>query len=122
MAAFNDQSGSPTLHLMAQLKVCLLLYYVLKTSPHKHSTCDTDGTDYESSEGYLIFEEGSSSGSVQCATVPIVNDEVKEDNESFTFAISAGGDGDIVLGRTRTEVYIVDDDGTNTFNCIYRLL
>ena len=69
-----------------------------------------------------MFEGGSSSGSVQCATVPIVNDEVKEDNESFTFAISAGGDGDIVLGRTRTEVYIVDDDGTNTFNCIYRLL
>ena len=84
--------------------------------------CDTDGTDYESSEGYLVFEGGSSSGSVQCATVPIVNDEVKEDNESFTFAISAGGDGDIVLGRTRTEVYIVDDDGMYSFNSNNRLL
>ena len=69
-----------------------------------------------------MFEGGSSSGSVQCATVPIVNDEVKEDNESFTFAISAGGDGDIVLGRTRTEVYIVDDNGMYPFNSKNRLL
>ena len=93
----------------------LLLHYVIKSHPRmstqQYFPCDTDGTDYESSEGYLMFEEVSNSGSVQCATVPIVNDEVKEDNESFIFVISAGGDSDVVLEKSSTDVSIIDNDG-----------
>ena len=46
-----------------------------------------------------------------CTIVPIVDDEVKEEDESFLFVISPGGDGAIVLEETSTDVYILDDDG-----------
>ena len=81
----------------------------------------TDETDYESGTGYLKFEAGSSSGAVVCTIVTVVDDEVKEEKESFLFVISPGGDGAIVLEEASTDVYILDDDGMYCSTLTYTL-
>ena len=69
-----------------------------------------DETDYIRIEGSLTFEANSSSGTLECTSVPIVDDELKEENESFIFVISSSDDA-VRLDVTTTDIHITDDDG-----------
>jgi glucose/arabinose dehydrogenase len=65
------------------------------------------GSDYQSQQGTLSFEDGQTLASV---AVPITNDGVAESNESVRFYIEDVG-GDATLAEpTSTLITIVDDD------------
>jgi choice-of-anchor A domain-containing protein len=78
----------------------------------EHSTADgtalagADG-DYLETVGTLVFAPGESEAEV---TVPLVDDDVAEPTESFTFQVDAAL-GAAVLGPAG-EVTVLDDDGT----------
>ncbi|MCR9295598.1 MAG: PQQ-dependent sugar dehydrogenase [bacterium] len=65
------------------------------------------GTDYQSRVGTVIFPEGVTEVPVR---VPIINDDLAEPAESFTFTIdNVAGGGSLLAPRTAT-VTIIDDD------------
>ena len=68
------------------------------------------GTDYIGITGDLIFAPGSAQGDFECVYIPLIDDYVKELNESFTFAICPIRDEDVHITNFCAEVEIVDDD------------
>ena len=70
-----------------------------------------DGADYVGNMGQLTFESGSTAGDVDCVDIGIINDECKERNESFVFAICAGGEPFAHIDYFFADVYIVDEEG-----------
>ena len=73
-----------------------------------------DESDYESSSGELTFEASfgnlSEVGDSECVDVVIVNNDIKEYNESFVFAICSGGDDDVEICEREANVLIIDED------------
>ena len=96
-----------TPRLTAQLLVGILVYKVALLT----YVLAADGTDYEDGANSVTFDAGSSSGSEECVNVTMIDDNVKEENESFLFVISPGGDGAVVLGISSADVLVTDDDG-----------
>ena len=70
-----------------------------------------DSSDYEGRMGRLSFESGSTAGTVDCVDVGIIDDVCKERNESFVFALCAGGDPSVHIDDFYSDVYIIDNDG-----------
>ena len=73
--------------------------------------CSSDYTDYEGRVCRLTFESGSMSGAVDCVDIEIIDDDYKEENESFVFALCAGGDPSVHIDNFYADVYIIDEDG-----------
>jgi hypothetical protein len=69
--------------------------------------------DFTPVAGTLQFIAGSPSGSTQNITVPIVNDALDEDDETFSVTLSSVFGG-ALLGAASAVVTIVDDDPTPT--------
>ena len=63
------------------------------------------GTDYEQVSGTLVFAPGGTVGTIR---VPILNDALNEDNE--TFALSLTNASEAVLSRATAVGTIIDDD------------
>ena len=55
------------------------------------------------------------SGAYECINISIVDDYIKEENESFLAVLSPGGDEAVHLASHYADVYIIDDD------CMYPL-
>ena len=92
---------------MELLRVC----YLHKPFPFtKNNVCSSDGTDYYGSTCRLTFESGSMDGAAECVDIDIIDDDYKEENESFIFAICAGGDPSVHIDDFYADVYIIDDD------------
>ena len=71
-----------------------------------------DGNDFDGVLSILTFEPQDIVGDMECVRIDIIDDDYKEDNESFTFAIRAEDDSDIVhINDFSADVYIIDDDG-----------
>ena len=47
---------------------------------------------------------------MSCVYIDIIDDEYKEDNETFVFALCAGGDDAVHIDDFYAPVYIYDDD------------
>ena len=77
-------------------------------------SCSSDGDDYYSVSGEFIFSSGSTDGDSECVDVGIINDDVLELREFFTFALSSN-DSAVDLCVPEADVYIIDEDG----KCIY---
>ena len=71
-----------------------------------------DYTDYEGGVSYVRFLSGTSAMDRQCVDIAIINDDCKEENESFVFSIGAGGDASVHINDFHADVYIIDDEGT----------
>ena len=83
----------------------------LKLSGVSIILCSSDYTDYEGRVCRLTFESGSMSGAVDCVDIEIIDDDYKEQNESFVFALCAGGDPSVHINNFYADVYIIDKDG-----------
>ena len=59
----------------------------------------------------MSFESGSTAGNVDCVDIGIIDDDCKERNESFVFALCAGGDPSVHIDDFYSDVYIIDNDG-----------
>ena len=66
----------------------------------------------------MKFSSGSVAGDEQCVEIVIIDDDCKEDNESFVFAICAGGDPAVHIDDFYSNVYIIDQDGKNFVHLI----
>ena len=80
------------------------LYHYLLEFP------SSDGVDYYSVSGEFVFSAGSTDGDSECVDVAIINDDVLEVTELFTFALFSN-DSAVDLLIPRTDVYIIDEDG-----------
>lgn len=60
--------------------------------------------------GELHFGPGSVQGDLECVDISLIDDYVKEVNESFTFAICPIRDEDAHIANFCAEVEIEDDD------------
>ena len=60
----------------------------------------------------MRFLSGTSAMDRQCVDIAIINDDCKEENESFVFSIGAGGDASVHINDFHADVYIIDDEGT----------
>lgn len=49
-------------------------------------------------------------GNTSCTEIDIINDNVKESNESFVFALCAGGDESVHIDDFYADVYILNED------------
>ena len=74
--------------------------------------------DYEGRTSYVKFSSGSVAGDEQCIDIVIIDDNCKEDNESFVFAICAGGDPAVHIDDFYSNVYIIDQDSKNFVHLI----
>ena len=71
------------------------------------------GEDYVSVNKSLVFYPGLKL--TQCVHIPVLNDECLEDDmEVFNVSISSNDDCVMIGGTSEVEVYIRDDDGTET--------
>ena len=70
----------------------------------------SDGVDYYSVSGEFVFSAGSTDGDSECVDVGIINDDVLEATEFFTFALSTN-DSAVDLCVPDADVYIIDEDG-----------
>ena len=66
--------------------------------------------DLLGSKYQLHFESDSVSGVVECIEIVIIDDDLKEDNESFLIFLSPGRDKAVHLVNSHVEVHIIDDD------------
>jgi len=66
------------------------------------------GSDYSARSGTLILSNGATSSSV---TIPILNDEMDEDAESFFVQLSYPGGGAMLGAVSNTTILIRDEDG-----------
>ena len=80
------------------------LYHYLLEFP------SSDGVDYYSVSGEFVFSAGSTDGDSECVDVAIINDDVLEVTELFTFALFSN-DSAVDLLIPRADVYIIDEDG-----------
>ena len=100
----------------------ILQAFSCKRLTHKGSTVLTLGAeDYEGSTSYVKLFSGSVAGDEQCVEVVIINDDYKEESETFTFAIYAGGDASVHIHDFYAIVYIIDEEG-KTFVQLYWLV
>ena len=76
-----------------------------------------DPDDYQGNASYVTFVSGSTTGDRQYVNIVIVDDDFKEKNESFVFAICAGGDASAHIDDFSANVYIVDEE-SKIFACI----
>ena len=88
-----------------------IFIYKLTFSSNKFNSYSSDYTDYEGRMCRLTFESGSMSGAVDCVDIEIFDDDYKEENESFVFALCAGGDPSVHIDKLYADVYIIDEDG-----------
>ena len=58
----------------------------------------------------MKFLSGSTTGDKQCVNITIIDDNYKEENESFVFAICAGGEESVHIDDFYANVYIIDDE------------
>ena len=68
------------------------------------------GVDYVETSATLVYEPSGSAEQLLCQEVPIQNDTILENTESFDVTISTNDRG-VNLTRSRVPVYIQDDDG-----------
>ena len=73
-----------------------------------------DGSDFFSNTNELKFENGSISGTVECTNLEIIDDTIKEGNESFALVFCPGGDEAVHLQDHSATVHIIDDDRMST--------
>jgi hypothetical protein len=66
--------------------------------------------DFVGGKYQLHFENGSVSGAIDCIDIEIIDDNIKEGNESFLVVLSPGGDEAVHLVNHYADVYIIDDD------------
>ncbi|MNS22304.1 Calx-beta domain protein [compost metagenome] len=66
------------------------------------------GTDYIATSGTIQFESGSSDFFVKSFEIPLINDDVIENRESFFIQFS--NPVNVALPLTQLEYYIIDDD------------
>ena len=71
-----------------------------------------DGFDYDGRKEQLSFASGSASGAFECVDIEIIEDRIKERNETFVFSLSAGGDEAVHIIDHYATVHILDDDST----------
>ena len=69
-----------------------------------------DETDFLGSKYPVLFGSTSVPGTVECIDLEIIDDYVKEDNESFVAVLSPRGDEAVHLLNHYAYVYIIDDD------------
>ena len=69
-----------------------------------------DPDDYQGSASFITFVSGSTTGDREYVNIVIVDDDFKELNESFVFAICAGGDASAHIDDFSANVYIVDEE------------
>ena len=69
-----------------------------------------DEADFVGGKYQLHFENGSVSGAIDCIDIEIIDDYIKEGNESFLAVLSPGGDEAVHLVNHYADVYIIDDD------------
>ena len=109
MDAWDVMFGCSTQHLMDQLKVRtyqkgeLGQIIIFRASP------SSDGDDYNRISGQFIFSSGSTDGNSECVDVGILNDDVLEATEFFTFALSFN-DLAVDTDIPAADVYIEDED------------
>ena len=73
---------------------------------HLHTHMFTAGLDYQDIRQNLTFtSEGS-----QTVSVPILNDTVVENTESFR-ALLSSSDNFVLIGQDLADVFILDNDG-----------
>ena len=77
-----------------------------------------DESDYGSTSGELTFEASfgdlSGVGDSECVDIVIVNNYIKEYDESFVFAICSGGDDDVEICEREANVLIDDEDSKSS--------
>ena len=69
-----------------------------------------DETDFLGSKYPVLFGSTSVPGTVECIDLEIIDDYVKEDNESFVAVLSPKGDEAVHLMNHYAYVYIIDND------------
>ncbi|WP_316829641.1 Calx-beta domain-containing protein [Pedobacter aquatilis] len=67
------------------------------------------GSDYTATSGTLTFPAGSAAGTIRTFTVPIINDNVAEPNETFSATLS-NITGSIVIANATATTTIIDND------------
>ena len=67
----------------------------------------TPGSDYTQTTDVLSFENGETSKTI---SIPIVNDSLREPNETFTITLVNATGGATIISPNTTTVTIVDDD------------
>ncbi|WP_316801641.1 Calx-beta domain-containing protein [Pedobacter frigidisoli] len=68
------------------------------------------GSDYTSTSGTLNFPANSPAGTVLTFTVPILNDNIAEPNETFTATLSGITGGTVVISNATATATIIDND------------
>ncbi|WP_316736794.1 Calx-beta domain-containing protein [Pedobacter aquatilis] len=68
------------------------------------------GSDYTATSGTLTFAAGSAAGTVKTFTVPIINDNIAEPNETFSATLSNITGGAVVIANATATTTIIDND------------
>ena len=70
-----------------------------------------DGSDYTGIlSSVQTFSSGSTSNSMRCVYIMILNDNALEGNQTFNLMLNAS-DPKVILGRRNTTVIIIDNEG-----------
>ena len=77
-----------------------------------HSSSAFAGHDYTGASMTLTMPAGSTSGVVKCMNISIIDDGALEVIETFTVTLTTT-DPDVMLGKNKTVVTIMDDDGNS---------
>ena len=110
MDAWDVMFGCSTQHSMDQLKVHIMMSKVTRSQHVQLAFPSSDGNDYNSVSGEFIFSSGSTDRDSECADVGIINDDVLETTEFFTFVLFSN-DSAVGLLAPVADVYIDDEDG-----------
>ena len=96
------------LFMLMQATIIIIIIMNVMTFLH------IDESDYGSISCELTFEASfgdlSGVGDSECVDVVIVNNDIKEYDESFVFAICSGGDDDVEICEREANVLIDDED------------
>ncbi|RYX78251.1 tandem-95 repeat protein, partial [bacterium] len=68
------------------------------------------GSDYEAKSGTLLFPANSPAGTVLTVLIPITDDNLIENSEAFTVALSNVQGADVAIGTSPATVTIADND------------
>ena len=66
--------------------------------------------DYVTTNVGLTFPAGAATGDTQCATVPIINDNVLEMTGENFFAVITSTDATVAPGFDRATITFIEDD------------
>ena len=88
----------------------------------------SDGEDFTNQSGFIVFSHGPGGFPVihcQCIVINITDDNILEDDESFTLSLHSpvalspsSSHSRIIVSPSTTEIRIVDDEGIY-YLCIY---